>query len=216
MIITKQKDFEKILATVEDYNKIFLVGCGDCATTCKTGGEPELLAMKERLEKTGKTVTGWVVPEVSCVASRIKLAFGKNKAALKESQAILIFACGSAVASAKENDRFNLDVLPGCDTLFGAIIDARGNFSETCSACGDCVLDITGGICPVTRCSKGILNGPCGGVKEGKCEVDKERDCAWILIYRRLKDRGRLDKFLKVNPPKDYSRAVKPRKLNVA
>lgn len=216
MIITQQKDFQKILESIKDYNKIFLLGCGDCAATCKTGGEPDLLAIKEKLEASGKAVTGMVVPEVSCVASKIKLAFGKNKEALKNSEAVLVFACGSAVASVKENDRFNLEVLPGCDTLFGAVIDAFGNFNERCSACGECVLELTGGICPVTLCSKGILNGPCGGVKMGKCEVDKERDCAWVLIYKQLKERGKLDKFLKRNPPKDYSKGVKPRHLAIS
>ncbi|MFQ5680521.1 MAG: methylenetetrahydrofolate reductase C-terminal domain-containing protein [Candidatus Omnitrophota bacterium] len=161
----------------------------------------------------GKTVTGLVVPEVSCVASKIKLALGKNRELLKDTQVILVFACGSAVASVQENDRLGLRVLPGCDTLFGAIIDGAGNFAERCSACGECLLDVTEGVCPVTRCSKGVLNCPCGGVKDGKCEVDKDRDCAWVLIYRRFKDKGQLDKFVKINKPKDYSRSVKPRHI---
>ncbi len=215
MIITKQKAYEAILASVKDYKKIFLVGCGDCATTCKTGGEEELAAMKEKLESSGKTVTGMVVPDVTCVASKVKLAIGKNRDALKNSEAVLILSCGLASASFKENDRFGLEIIPGCDTLFGSIMDAKGDFSERCSACGECIIDTTGGICPVTLCSKGILNGPCGGVKEGKCEVDPDRDCAWVLIYKDLKAKGKLDKFLKISRPKDYSKSGKPRSLRL-
>jgi hypothetical protein len=113
----------------------------------------------------------------------------------------------------KDNDRLGLVVLPACNTLFGAVVDAQGNFYEKCSMCGECVLDITGGICPITLCSKGLLNGPCGGVDRGKCEVDKDKDCAWVLIYKELEKRKKLDTLKKIQAPKDFKKTIKPHKL---
>jgi cyclophilin family peptidyl-prolyl cis-trans isomerase len=213
MIISKQKKFSDILESVKDFSKIFIVGCGECATTCKSGGEPEALELKKQLEASGKAVTGYAMPKAPCVSAQIKTALAQNRPALKNSQAIIVLACGLGTQSVKENDRQGLTVLPGCDTLFGAVVDGLGNFQEWCSACAECVLEITGGICPITRCSKGLLNGPCGGVNKGKCEVDKERDCAWVLIYKELEKKGKLDKIRQHQPAKDYSKTVKPHKL---
>jgi len=210
MIITEQKTFEKIINSLKGYTKIFLVGCGECATTCKTGGEEELLGMRQELEKAGKVVMGSSIPGAPCVAAQIKTELAKNMQALRQSEAILVLACGLGVQSVKDNDRLGLAVLPACDTLFGAVLDARGNFYEKCSLCGECVLDITGGICPITLCSKGLLNGPCGGTDKGKCEVDKEKDCAWVLIYKELEKRKRIGELKKIQPPKDFKKALKP------
>lgn len=215
MIITKQKAPQDILKTLEGKKKVFIVGCGDCARVCKTGGEEEVKAMADFLKQQGKEVTGTVVPDVTCASAQAKIAFAKNKEALKNSDAILVFACGSGIQCIKENDRFNLDVYPGCDSLFAAVIDKDGSFKEVCSSCGECVLDLTEGICPVTRCSKGLLNGPCGGQDKGKCEVDRNRDCAWILIYKRLKEKGRLDQLRKRLPAKDRQKATKPHSLSL-
>ncbi|MFH1655153.1 MAG: methylenetetrahydrofolate reductase C-terminal domain-containing protein [Candidatus Omnitrophota bacterium] len=215
MIISVQKKFEDILKSLESANRIFLVGCGECAATCKSGGEPEILEIKKKLEVQGKTVTGYVIPDAPCVASQTKTALAKNTKALKESDAILVMACGLGIQSVKANDRRELLVFPGCDTLFAGATDSQGAFQELCSACGECILDSTGGICPVTRCSKGLLNGPCGGMDKGKCEVDKDRDCAWVLIYNELKKRGKLDLLSKAQAPKNYSKAARPRKLMV-
>jgi ferredoxin len=213
MIITKQREFQEILKNLEKINKVFLIGCGECATTCKSGGEPEILEIKKKLEEQGKTVTGFVVPEAPCVASQTKTALAKNIKALKESEAILVMACGLGVQSVKANDRRELLVFPGCDTLFAGAVDSEGVFQELCSACGECILDLTGGICPLTRCPKGLLNGPCGGMNKGKCEVDKDRDCAWVLIYNELKKKNRLELFSKAQAAKNYSKTTKPRKL---
>ncbi len=208
MIITKQKSNDEILKMLGSKLKIFIVGCGDCAATCKTGGRDEVAAMADFLQKRGKEVTGTVVPDVTCVTAQAKIAFAQNRDALNKSDAVLVFACGSGVQCMKENDRFNLDYYPGCDSLFAALIDKDGSFNKVCSCCGECVLDLTQGLCPVTRCAKGLLNGPCGGQYEGKCEVDKERDCAWILIYKRLKEKGRLQDLKKRMPAKDHKKAL--------
>ena len=216
MIITEQKPFQEIIDSLKGYNKIFLVGCGECAATCKTGGEAELLKMKEELQAHGKTVLGMCIPGAPCVAPQIKTELAKNIKALREAEAILVLACGLGVQSVRDNDRLGLVALPGCNTLFGAVMDAQGNFYEKCSLCGECVLDVTGGICPITLCPKGLLNGPCGGMDKGKCEVDKERDCAWVLIYKELEKRKKLDELKKVQKPKDFKKTTKPHKLIMA
>lgn len=213
MIITKQKKFEDILNNLKGINNVFLVGCGECSTTCKSGGEPEVLEFKQKLEEAHKTVTGYVVPKAPCIAPQVKTAFAQNRTALKNSQAIVVLSCGLGVQSVKANDRQELLVLPGCDTLFGALMDATGAFKEVCSACAECVLDLTGGICPVTLCPKGLLNGPCGGVNKGKCEVDKERDCAWVIIYKELEKCGKIENIRAIHAPKDFSKTVRPHKL---
>jgi len=210
MIITDKKPFNEILESLKGDNKIFIVGCGECSATSKTGGEPEVLEMKEKLEKEGKTITGYMVPDAPCIAAQLKTGFAKHIKEVKESDAILVLACGLGVQSVKENDRFLKRLHPGLNTTFMGVVDKVGNFFEYCSACGDCVLDKTAGICPVTRCPKGLLNGPCGGMEKGKCEVDRNKDCAWVLIYKELEKQGKLEDFKKINPPRDYSKTVKP------
>jgi hypothetical protein len=213
MIITEQKPLQDLIDSLKGYTKIFLVGCGECATTCKTGGEPELLKIKADLEAQGKIILGYCIPKAPCVASQLKSELAKNMKPLREAEAVLVFSCGLGVQSLKANDRLNLAILPGCNTLFGAVMDSQGDFYEKCSLCGECVLDSTGAICPVTLCAKGLLNGPCGGVDKGKCEVDKERDCAWVLIYKDLEKRNKLDEFRKAKGPRDFKKSARPHKL---
>lgn len=213
MIITEQKPLTNIIDTLKDYQKIFLIGCGECSATCKTGGEPELLKMKLELEKAGKTIMGICIPDAPCLASKIKTELAKNMQILRNTEAILVLACGLGVQSVKDNDRLNLAVLPACNTLFGAVMDAQGNFYEKCSLCGECVLDITAGICPITLCSKGLLNGPCGGMDKGKCEVDKDKDCAWVLIYKELEKKRKSGNLKEIRKPRDFKKSNKPHKL---
>jgi len=215
MIITRQKPFEKIMEFLNPYRSIFICGCSECATLCKTGGEDEVKAMQDRLEKRGKEVSGWVVLDPACHRLNDLKFFREHKSEVDRSDAILVLACGNGtqtVAGALEKP-----VYPGCDSLFLGEIVRFGRFEERCQLCGDCLLDITGGICPVTRCSKSLLNGPCGGSEEGKCEINPEIDCGWQLIIDRLKQRGRLDVLRKVIPPKDWStsRDGGPRKLQL-
>ena len=213
MIITEQKPIAQIIDSLKDYTKLFLVGCGECATTCKTGGEPELKTIKEALEKEGKVITGMCIPSAPCVAPKVKSELSKNIKPLREAEVILVLACGLGVQSVKDNDRTGLTVLPGCNSLFGAVMDAQGNFLEKCSLCAECVLDVTAGICPVTLCAKGLLNGPCGGMNKGKCEVDKDKDCAWVLIYKELEKKNKLSNLRKIHPVRDYKKSLRPRKL---
>lgn len=213
MVITELKSLKNITDSLKGYSKVFIIGCGECATACKTGGEPEVLKMKKDLESSGKLVTGSCIPSAPCIAAKLKLELSKNIPALKDSEAVLIMACGLGVQSFRDNDRFGIAALPACNTMFGAVMDAKGNFYEKCSMCGECVLDVTAGICPVTLCPKGLLNGPCGGMDKGKCEVDKERDCVWVLIYKELEKNKKLDTLKETRAPKDYKKSGKPRKL---
>jgi len=218
MVIMEQKLFEDILSFLRDEKKIFIVGCAQCATVCKVGGEEEVKAMKERLEGQGKKVSGWVVIDPACQSVEVKKSFQANKDKIASTDAILVMACGNGVQTVKESaERIKMEkpVYPGCNTLFLGEVVRAGYFEEKCSLCGDCLLEVTGGICPVTRCSKGLLNGPCGGSSEGKCEVDPERDCGWALIYEELKKRGNLDRMKAVQPAKDYSKLIKPRTLTL-
>ncbi|MFA5177347.1 MAG: methylenetetrahydrofolate reductase C-terminal domain-containing protein [Candidatus Omnitrophota bacterium] len=213
MIITEPKPLTSIIDSLKSYSKIFLVGCGECAATCKTGGEPEILKMKQDLEAQGKTVVGFCIPSAPCLAAKLKSELAKNLPALRQAEAVLVLSCGLGVQSFKDNDRLNLAVFPACNTIFGAVMDAKGDFYEKCSLCGECVLDLTGGVCPVTLCAKGLLNGPCGGMNKGKCEVDKDRDCAWVLIYKELEKKNKLASLKEIRAPKDFKKSAKPHKL---
>ncbi|MFA5099917.1 MAG: methylenetetrahydrofolate reductase C-terminal domain-containing protein, partial [Candidatus Omnitrophota bacterium] len=163
MIITEQKPLAEIIESLAGKTRIFLVGCGDCATVCNTGGETQVLEMKKLLEEQGKMVTGTCVPDATCVAAKLKLSTAKQMQAMRQAEAVIVLSCGLGVQSVKDNDRLNLAVLPGCNTLSGAVLDSQGNLWEKCAMCGQCVLGQTAGICPVALCSKGLLNGPCGG-----------------------------------------------------
>jgi ferredoxin len=215
MIITKQKQFKDILNYLVDAKSVFLIGCGECSTTCKTGGETEIKQIKQALEKEGKVVTGYCVPSAPCIAAKVKLELAKNRKTIDSSDAVLVLACGLGIQSVKENLRSERPIHVGCDTLFMGAVDSNGVFLEKCSACGDCVLELTGLICPLTRCPKSLLNGPCGGQNKGKCEVDKNRDCTWILIYNELKKKNKLAILRQIKPAKDYSKTNKPREVKL-
>ena len=213
MIISQQKPLNDLLSSLKGYNKIFLLGCGECATTCKSGGQPEVDKIQRELENAGKIITGACIPSAPCVAGKLKAELAKNLTALRQSEAVLVLACGLGVQSFKDNDRLGLVVFPACDSLFGAVMDAQGNFFEKCSMCAECVLAETGGICPITLCPKSLLNGPCGGVNQGKCEVDNQKDCAWVLIYKELEKNRKLASFGEIKKPKNFEKSTKPHKL---
>lgn len=213
MIITKQKNLENILESLKGHKRVFLVGCGSCATLCKTGGEEEILEVKGILEKEGFEVTGHTIPDETCHIPLTERKLRESKKEMKKSDAVLVFACGAGVQSISLSSE--LPVFTGVDSLFIGNVVRFGNFQEKCSACGNCYLGETAGFCPVTSCPKGILNGPCGGVDEGKCEVDPEIECVWVKIYERLKERGQLDKIKEMKPPKKHNLKNNPKRLSV-
>lgn len=214
MIISQKKPLEQVLEYLKDKNKIFITGCSLCATTCATGGEKQIIEMKKTLEEQGKQVTGWVVLDPSCHKLQVRATLKKQKEALKGSDAILCMACGDGVQTVA--GLVKIPVYPSNDTMFIGEIERLGNYIETCKACGKCELGWSAGVCPITRCAKSLLNGPCGGAKDGKCEVNPENDCAWILIYERLREEDMLDTLIEIKDPKDYSTAANPRKIKAS
>jgi ferredoxin len=205
--ITKQKPLDEVKQLLEELDLVYIIGCGTCATMTRTGGIEEVAAMKEQLEELGKLVTGTIVIPTAC-DEMTEAAVKDNKEAIQQADCILVMACALGVHRASLY--LNQPIIPALDTLFIGVEDSPGSFQEVCAQCGQCILGETAAICPVTRCHKGLLNGPCGGTNDGKCEVDKEKDCAWTLIYRRLEEQGRLDLMRKCQPPKNYQAVLKP------
>jgi len=211
--ITRQKPLEEITKQLEGLDRVYLVGCGTCATMTKTGGREEVLAMKERLQGAGKMITGWTVIPTAC-DTMTEATLAENNGAIQSADCFLVMSCALGVQKiASYNGK---PAIPALDTLFIGVEDSPGLFHEVCDQCGHCVLGYTAGICPVTACHKGLMNGPCGGTNNGKCEVDKNRDCAWTLIYDRLKAQGRLDLMKKYQPPRNSQKVPRPRVTRVA
>ena len=216
MVVSEKKPIEELLGYLKGAKKVVLVGCGDCASACKTGGEPEISEMKETLAANGIEVTGSVIIPTACNLLLGKKELKAVKDALKEADAVVSMACGDGTQTIMKNvKKQNIPVYPANDTLFIGEVERVGKFEEACKACGECELGWTGGICPVTMCAKGLVNGACGGAKNGKCEVSPDNDCAWVLIYERLKALGQLDNMKEVRAPKDYSKQLNPRRHEV-
>lgn len=213
MIISKQKPRDIIKEYIKDDKKLFIIGCSECSKVCKVGGEDEVGEMKALLTEMGKEITGTAVPGPCCYALEVKKLYQSQKDAIESCDAILSLACGDGTQTIR--NVVKKMVHPGVDTLFlGERV--RGTvFKETCSLCGDCVLEDTGAICPITLCPKSLLNGPCGGSNKGKCEVDPDQDCAWILIYKSLQELGKVDKMKSIKQAKEYGKVRKPRTLDV-
>jgi len=208
--ITRAKPIETVIRALEGYERVFIAGCGTCATMCHTGGVNEVAQMRAALEEAGKLVTGTLVIPTACDAVTYE-CLEQNKQALEDAQVVLVMSCAFGVQTVA--GYAGRPVQPALDTLFFGLEDQPGHFSEVCMQCGECVLAYTGGICPITACHKGLLNGPCGGTNDGKCEIDNTIDCAWTLIYNRLKEIGRLDLMEQFYEPKNYQAMPKPGKV---
>jgi ferredoxin len=205
--ITRQKPLEQILDAMAGDTSVFIIGCGTCATLCHTGGVDDVASMAEKLSAAGKIVTGTGVPPTGCdeVTAEMRYAF-KNE--LRAADVVLVMSCAFGVQTAAS--QLGKPVAPALDTLFMGKEGPAGHFSEICMQCGECVLADTGGICPVTSCHKGLLNGPCGGTDNGMCEVGNGRECAWSRIYYRLESQGRLDRMRAYHAPKGHNAMLRP------
>ncbi|MFC1883702.1 methylenetetrahydrofolate reductase C-terminal domain-containing protein [Thermodesulfobacteriota bacterium] len=207
--ITRKKTNEEIERLLKDMTRIFVVGCGTCVTMTNTGGEPEVAAMSEALAEKGKLVTGHIVLPVACDNITLE-ALEEHGKQIEQCDIILIMTCAFGVQNiARQTKR---PIVPALDTLFIGKENGVGRFDEICVQCGTCIIGETGGICPVTSCHKGLVNGPCGGTDKGKCEIDKDKDCAWTLIYERLKEFGSLDSMRKFQKPRNHHGEPKPGK----
>jgi len=222
MIGQIQKPIEEILEYLEGKEKVVLVGCGGCATVFHTGGEAEVEEMAKKLSETGKRVLAAIAPpfgEFTCYAPWSKSRLSKYRKEIEESDAVLILACGDGLQVVRElilEEEFEITkpIYPATNPI-GHMGGGPTLFREKCQQCGECELGKFAGICPLTQCAKGLLNGPCGGSKNRKCEVEPERDCAWIKIYERLKALGELEKMKKIVGPKDWSKMNRPREIEV-
>ena len=211
MIVTQKKPIEELMAMIGDAKKIAIIGCGSCATACATGGEKEVAELKAYLEAHGKTVVATAMSEYCCMNLTTK---GKVKNFQdKNLDCVIGMSCGDGVQVVAAN--INVPVYPSNNTMFLGEAKKLGLFEEACHLCGDCVLGQTGGVCPVSRCAKSLVNGPCGGAKNGKCEVNPENDCAWVMIYKRLESLGQLDKLSKTREDKGYKDVAYPRTINI-
>ncbi len=212
--ITKQKPFELVMQWLEDKEGVYLIGCGSCATMLHTGGKSEVLEMKEKLEAAGKRVTGWMVIPTAC-DQLTRVALAESAEAIQAADGIVALSCAFGVQTISLYN--SSPVYPALNTLFVGREETPGHFTEVCMQCGDCVLGKSAGLCPLVRCSKSLLNGPCGGSVEGKCEVSPDIPCVWQVILDRLQAVGRLDILEEIVPVHDWSvsNAGGPRRLTV-
>ncbi|MFC1958195.1 methylenetetrahydrofolate reductase C-terminal domain-containing protein [Chloroflexota bacterium] len=203
MLITEQKPMEEILQYLEGEDNIFIVGCEGCAEGCETGGERQVAEMKQKLDEAGKKVTGTSLIDFACNPELTRLTLRAHESQILASDSLLMLCCGAGVqATAQVVDKI---IHPGCNTISLSGQHGEWREGERCLECGQCVLEFTGGICPIAGCSKNLLHGPCGGSEGGKCEVNPNLPCVWHLIIERLTKLGRLDKLEYIVPPKDWS-----------
>ena len=210
MIVAQRKPFAAIEAMLAPYKKVLIAGCGTCVAVCLAGGEKEVGLLAAELSiaaqiKGRSLAVGEATIERQCDREFLT----ELKEPVEEYEAVLSLACGAGIQFLAEMYDHK-PVFPGVDTTFIGVNEAVGFWTERCRACHDCVLDLTGGICPKTICAKGLLNGPCGGTVHGKCEVDLEKPCAWTLIYQRLEKTQRLEQIRRTFEPNRYDLMTTP------
>jgi ferredoxin len=215
MIVAKRKPFTEIKQIVSGSKKILVLGCGTCVAVCLAGGEKEVAILASQLKmalalEDREAEIDELTIERQCDREFIEEI--RDKVDEGSYDMILSTACGAGVQLV--SDLFDdKPVAPALNTTFIGVAEGPGLWTERCLACSDCILAETGGICPVTMCPKGLVNGPCGGTRKGRCEVDPEKPCAWTLIFDRLKKLGRLDRMEKACLPKKWGVAEHPGKV---
>ncbi len=215
MIVGQQKPFDEIWGMVRGFKKVLVFGCNTCVAISHAGGgkEAEILASMLRMKATQEGVDMQVdnaAIERHCEPEFFEPLMEK----VRTYDLVLSTACGVGVNFL--SDRIgNIPVYPGVNTSFYGAVPKAGFFVELCGGCGNCILHMTGGICPVVRCSKSLMNGPCGGTDKGKCEVGKDIDCAWYLIVERMKALGKLEELFSIQPPRNWATGTHggPRRL---
>jgi ferredoxin len=219
MIVGHQKPFEEILASLEGYRNILILGCGTCVSVCLTGGDKEAHALARAIERAKAHEDPPPILEVATMERQCERDWiPKFLNVPDDVEVILSLACGAGVQTVADAYK-GLPVIPALNTTFLGALDQPGVWNEKCLGCGDCVLTHTGGVCPIARCAKRLFNGPCGGSSNGKCEISavvgRDVECAWLLIIDRLTALGRLEDYYKIQPPKDWSTetALGPRTL---
>lgn len=215
MIVAERKPIEEIIGFVRDCKKILIAGCNECVTVCSAGGKKEVgilaSALKMAFMKDGKELE---IKEVTLERQCDHEYLEEIKNIIDQYEAVISLACGVGIQFMAEK-YVQTPVFPGVNTSFMGVTEESGLWTERCQGCGQCILAITGGICPVSRCAKRLFNGPCGGSTKGHCEIDPDLVCGWQLIIDRLKELGRMEDYEKIIPIKDWSteRAGGPRKV---
>jgi len=205
MIVAERKPFEEILELVGDASKVLVLGCGSCVTVCLTGGERQAEMLASQLCLTARRNGRELTADFDCITRQCDREFTEDLRDLSGYDAVVSIACGVGVGF-MSGLLPDVKILPGLNTTFYGANTASGLWEEYCHGCGDCALGWTGGICPIARCAKSLINGACGGTNDGKCEISKDMDCAWYLIYHRLKDLGRLEELRKMRPARQWSK----------
>lgn len=215
MITAERKPMEELIACISPFRRILLVGCNECVTVCAAGGRKEVGLLSSALQmhfaKEGKPIEiEEITLERQCDPEYVEELVSR----MEQADAVMSMACGCGVQEVARRYH-NKPVFPAVNTTFMGASERQGVWAERCQGCGNCVLGITGGVCPIARCSKQLLNGPCGGSTKGKCEVDSEIDCAWQLIWDRLKALGMEQCYEENIPAKDWrtGRGGGPRKI---
>jgi ferredoxin len=215
MIVAEQKHLDELKTLIGSAQKVLVVGCGTCVTVCFAGGAREAaivaasLRMATKLDGNGRQVSD-VTVQRQCEWEYLDQITEQ----IQDADIVLSLGCGIGVQAIAEHFPKTW-VVPGLNTTFLGLPTEQGVWVERCAACGDCILGLTGGICPIARCSKSLLNGPCGGSEAGHCEINPETPCAWQLIYDRLNSMGKLHLLYELQPPKNWrtSRDGGPRKI---
>lgn len=204
MIIAERRPVPEILANIENVEKVLVLGCRGCVAVCSAGGDREVAIVAEAI-RLARTLQNRPIEVLE--ATFIRQCDPEYLEPLKEYknqvEAVVSLACGVGVNLIADLYP-DVRVYPGVDTSFYGANIALGEWVEKCRGCGDCIIDKTGGLCPIARCAKNLLNGPCGGSQGGRCEVRKDMPCIWHEIVERLKARGELEKLFEIWEPKDW------------
>jgi len=205
MIVAERKKIPELVETLRGHKKILVLGCGTCVTVCLAGGEREVSIISSALRIASKIGGhGFEIDELTIERQCDNVFIEEAAETIEKHDVVLSLGCGAGVQALAER-YFDKPVYAGLNTSFIGVLEERGVWKEKCSACGACELNKFGGICPITRCAKSLLNGPCGGSQNGHCEISPDQPCAWLLIYERLKNIGQLDKLMEFQEPKDWS-----------
>ncbi len=204
MIVAERKPMDEILQMLGGCKKVLVLGCGGCVSVCLTGGERQAEMLASQLKLAASAAGNAIEADFDCITRQCEQEFFDNLTkAPSDYDAVLSIACGAGVGYASEQLP-DTPILPGMNTTFLASNVAKGIWEEYCRGCGDCMLAWTGGVCPVAKCSKSLIHGTCGGTDKGKCEVSKDMDCGWLLIFKRLESLGRLEEYRTMRPTPDH------------
>jgi ferredoxin len=215
MIVAEPKPLQEVASSLAGYKNVLILGCGTCVSVCLTGGDKEAGILSEELSSSkyfSDTPPSFIVKSIErqCEKDMVETYLEIPH----DIDAILSLACGAGVQTVSEIYK-NIPVLPALNTTFIGALEETGLWREKCQGCGNCILALTAGVCPVARCAKKLFNGPCGGSSKGKCEISTDVDCAWHLIIERLEGLGKIENYMHIIPSRDWStdRGGGPRKL---